>query len=86
MSVGDQGATPRGHAAKGGAPPPGVAALWPPSGLLRTPVRDRKIGPLDFVSSNSENISVTIFLKYKNNRKQELTLWLLVNRLVPENG
>ena len=49
-------------------------------------VRDRKIGPWAFVSSNSENISRTTFLKYKNSRKQELTLWHLVNRLVPKNA
>ena len=49
-------------------------------------VRDGKIGTWAFVSSNSENISRTTFLKYKNSRKQELTLWHLVNRLVPENA
>jgi hypothetical protein len=38
-----------------------------------------------FVSSNSENFSCTTFLKYKNIKKHELTLWHLVNRLVPEN-
>ena len=37
-------------------------------------------------SSNSENISRLVFLKWKNSRKQELTLWHLVNRLVPENA
>ena len=46
-------------------------------------VRDIKIGTSGFVSSNSENISRTTFLKYKNSRKQELALWHLVNRLVP---
>jgi hypothetical protein len=30
-----------------------------------------KIGGLDFVSSNSENISCVTFLKHKNSRKQE---------------
>jgi hypothetical protein len=58
--------------------------------LLRLPfglhVRNRKIGTLGFVSSNSENISCITFLKYKNSRKQELALWHLVNRLVPENA
>ena len=48
-------------------------------------VRDIKIWTAGFVSSNSENISRTTFLKYKNSRKQELLLWHLVNRLVPEN-
>jgi hypothetical protein len=45
-----------------------------------------KIGSLAFVSSNSKNISCVTFLKYKNSRKQELALWYLVNRLVPENA
>jgi hypothetical protein len=45
-----------------------------------------KIGGLAFVSSNYENISYTTFLKYKNNRKQKLALWHLVNRLVLENA
>jgi hypothetical protein len=59
-----------------------LAPLRLPFGLR---VRDSKIGTLDFVSSNSENISCVTFLKHKNNRKQELALWHLVNRLVPEN-
>jgi hypothetical protein len=42
-----------------------------------------KIGTLGFISSNSENISCVTFLKHKNNRKRELALWHLVNRLVP---
>jgi hypothetical protein len=46
-------------------------------------LRDSKIGTLGFVSSNSENIFCTTFLKYKNSIKQELALWHLVNRLVP---
>jgi hypothetical protein len=45
-----------------------------------------KIGTSAFVSSNSENISCITFLKHKNSRKQELALWHLVNRLVPENA
>ena len=49
-------------------------------------VRVSKIGTSGFVSSNSENISRITFLKYKNNRKQELALWHLVNRLVLENA
>ena len=49
-------------------------------------VRVGKIEGSVQVSSNSENISRTAFLKYKNSRKQELTLWHLVNRLVPENA
>jgi hypothetical protein len=45
-----------------------------------------KIGILDFVSSNSENISCVAFLKHKNSRNKELALWRLVNRLVLENA
>jgi hypothetical protein len=59
------------------------ALLLLPFGLR---VHDRKLGTLGFVSSNSENIFCTTFLKYKNSRKQELALWHLVNRLVPENA
>jgi hypothetical protein len=44
-----------------------------------------KIGTSAFVPSNSENISCVTFLKHKNSGKQELALWHLVNRLVPEN-
>jgi hypothetical protein len=58
----------------------------PPPSLLCTPFRVGKIGTLGFVSSNSENISCVTFLKHKNRRKQELALWHLVNRLVPENA
>src|SRR4051812_32356043 len=39
-----------------------------------------------FVPCSSENISYTTFPKHKNSRKQELELWHLVNRLVPENA
>jgi hypothetical protein len=44
------------------------------------------IRSMAFVTSNSENISLSDFLKQKNSRKQELALWHLVNRLVPENA
>ena len=60
-----------------------VAPLRPNSGLC---LRYGKILTSAFVSSNSENISCTTFLKYKNSRKHELALWHLVNRLVPENA
>jgi hypothetical protein len=46
----------------------------------------RKIGTSWFVSSNSENISYVTFLKHKNSRKEEMALWHIVNRLVPENA
>jgi hypothetical protein len=49
-------------------------------------LRVSKIGTSGFVSSNSENISYITFQKYKNSRKQELALWHIVNRLVPENA
>ena len=68
------------------------AALWcgQPPGPLRVSfglcVRVGKIGGSVQVSSNSENISILAFLEYKNSRKQELALWHLVNRLVPENA
>jgi hypothetical protein len=59
---------PRGP--RGGAPPHGEGALWPPSGsrsvLILPP---GKIGVSVFVSSNSENISGVAFLKHKNSRK-----------------
>jgi hypothetical protein len=70
-----------------GVPPYGVAASVPSSvSALDYVFLLGKIGGLAFVSSNSENICYTIFLKYKNCRKQELALWHLVNRLVPENA
>ena len=59
-----------------------VAPLRPFSGLC---LRYGKILNLVFVSSNSENISCTTFLKYKTAENMELALWHLVNRLVPEN-
>jgi hypothetical protein len=59
-----------------------LAGLRLPFGLR---LRASKIGTSAFVSSNSENIYCITFLKYKNSRKQELALWHLVNRLVPEN-
>ena len=37
-------------------------------------------------SSNSENISLSTFLKPKTAENRELALWHLVNRLVPENA
>jgi hypothetical protein len=44
--------------------------LWPPSGsLLVFGKLPRKIGVLELVSSNSENISYVVFLKHKNSRK-----------------
>jgi hypothetical protein len=63
---------PGGVARRGGAPPYGEPALWPPSDSLSVLVlRPEKIGVLVVVLSNSENISCVVFLKHKNSRKQE---------------
>jgi hypothetical protein len=64
--------SPQGGAARGwAAPPHGEAGPWPPFGSLSVlgPLPG-KIGVLELVSSNSENISCVAFLKYKNSRKQ----------------
>jgi hypothetical protein len=55
----------------GGAPPNGVPSIWPPSDSHSVfgPLPG-KIGVLELVSSNSENISCVAFLKHKNSRKQ----------------
>ena len=60
-----------------------VALLQPFFGLC---VVSRKIGTWLFVSSNSENIYLITFLKPKTAENRQLTLWHLVNRLVPENA
>jgi hypothetical protein len=72
---------------EGGAPPYGVPASWPSSvSALDSVFVSGKIGGSAFISFNSENISRVTFLKYKNSRKQKLTVWHLVNRLVSENA
>jgi hypothetical protein len=88
MSGGGPGAhTTWWRGQRGGAPPYGVPASWPSSlSALDSVFVSGKNGGSAFVSSNSENISGVTFLKHKNNRKQELALWHLVNRLVPENA
>jgi hypothetical protein len=64
-----------------------MPASWPSSvSALDSVFVSGKIGTSAFVLSNFENISYITFLKYKNSRKQELALWHLVNRLVPENA
>src|SRR3954467_14246442 len=69
---------------------PRLGVVWPPCGPLQVPfwlwLHDGILRRWVFVPCNSENISCTTFLKHKNNRKQELALWHLVNRLVPENA
>ena len=82
------GPTPHHGAVGGGAASPyGVAAssVASVSPLDSVYVLEKIGGPVQ-VSSNSENISRLAFLEYKNSRKQELALWHLVNRLVPENA
>jgi hypothetical protein len=87
-------------ASEGG--PPGLTMGWRGQGLGHPPVvslapaplrlifglREAlvKIGGSAFVSSNSENISCVTFLKHKTTENRELTLWHLVNRLVPETA
>jgi hypothetical protein len=60
-----------GGATRGWAMPPHCeAGPWPPSSSLSVLVlRSGKIGVLELVSSNSENISYVAFLKHKNSRK-----------------
>src|SRR3954469_17205597 len=73
---------------------PGLGRAWVASGHLAAPLqvsfwhslRDGVLRCWVFVPCNSENISCRTFLKYKNSRKQELALWHLVTRLVPENA
>jgi hypothetical protein len=57
--------------ARGWAMPPWYeAGPWPPSSSLSVLVlRQGKIGVLEIVSSNSENISCVAFLKHKNSKK-----------------
>jgi hypothetical protein len=66
-------------------PPHGEVGPWPPSGSRSVfgPLLG-KIGVLELVLSNSENISCVAFLKHKIVKNRELALWHLVNRLVPE--
>jgi hypothetical protein len=68
-----RGVSSQGGVARGWATPPhGEAGPWPSSGSRSVfgPLPG-KIGVLELVSSNSENISCVAFLKHKNNRKQE---------------
>jgi hypothetical protein len=69
------------------APPYGEASLWlgPISSLVFWKLRLIS-GCSAFVLSNSENICCVTFLKHKIAKNRELSLWHLVNRLVPENA
>jgi hypothetical protein len=80
--VSPQVGTARGWA----APPGGEAGTWPPRLIFGLREASVKIGGSTFVSSNFENISCVAFLKHKNSKNRELSLWHLVNRLVPENA
>ena len=88
---GEVGGGPGGHTPCGrlqGLPVPrgGLATLWPPSGSASWyRVAPGKIITLAFVPSNFENISLLTFLEPKTTENWQLTLWQLVNRLVPEN-
>ena len=82
------GPTPRARAAGGLAAPgggvgPSGSVFASSSVLWKVP---RKIGALEKTSSDSENISLSTFLKPKIAENRELALWHLVNRLVPENA
>jgi hypothetical protein len=61
-----------GGATKGWAALPWCeAGPWPPSGSFSVLVlHPGKIGVLELISSNSENISYVTFLKHKNSKKQ----------------
>ena len=85
------GAARGSHAIGGHGPPLGRAQLWR-GGLgaplhlpfgLRVPLVI--LLTVQFVSSDSENISLIDFLKRKTAENRELALWHLVNRLVLEN-
>jgi hypothetical protein len=72
VSEGHQGGlTTPWHGQEGGAPSPGVVALWPLSVSRSVFVlRPGNIEVSAFVSSNFENISCVAFLKHKNSRKR----------------
>jgi hypothetical protein len=88
MSEGTRGGHTKAWRGQGAPAPPGGVATSVPSSFsaLDSIFVSGKIGTSGFVSSNSENISCITFLKNKNSEKQELVLWHLVNRLVPENA
>jgi hypothetical protein len=68
---GPGGLTIGGNSQGQGRAPGGEGALWPLSGSrLVLILHPSKIGVLDFVLSNFENISYVAFLKHKNSRKQ----------------
>ena len=69
-------------------PRPRGPRVWPPRAPVRLPfglrVPSGKILTLDFVPSNSDNISLLAFLKPKTAENRHLALLQLVNRLVLE--
>ena len=62
---------------------PPVALLWSPFDFLEGSGKNKMLGLcfVEFREYCPNSLSGT-----KNNRKQELALWHLVNRLVPENA
>ena len=62
------------------------AAHGPPSSLLRTPCMCQKNRDFGFCFVQFREYFQNNFSETKNSRKQELTLWHLVNMLVPENA
>ena len=82
-----KGPTSPPGAARKGASRGGEAASWPlsVSSSVFWNVPFPKIIPGCFFS-NSENISLSTFLKPKTEENRELALWYLVNRLVLENA
>ena len=73
----------RGAPAPGGGVGPSGSVFDSSSVLWNVPT---KIGTVEKKSSDSENISLSTFLKPKTAENRELALWHLVNRLVPENA
>ena len=79
---GGLGARARPWPRRGPAVLPGVA----PGFVLLAAAPSRSRNKSVKLASDSENISKIDFPKQKDSRKQELALWHLINRLVPENA
>ena len=69
---------------------PRLGLVWPPCGtsssLLWTPSSLHEIRNFAFCFVQFREYFQNNFSETKNSRKQELALWHLVNRLVPENA
>jgi hypothetical protein len=72
----------------GGGPRHGMVRTpsAPPPFLLWTPSRVRKIRNFGFYFVQFREYFLCNFSETQNSKKQELTVWHLVNRLVPENA